>query len=282
MPAATSAIFLAFPVTYQMALLSVDYDTTPRLDAASGLFVNVRHSLCVLHPSMVFERASEAVLAASDLEPLPAIRKRAVAMTPTRSSATAAAEDDSALVLAARAGDRTAFGGLYAKYARMVHGILLARVPREDAEDLVQDVFLRALPRLGSLRDVTRFGPWLSAITRNLANDHFRKTKPVSTVTESLYADEAPEPAASNSSGVPDAEAAMILEVVRTLSETYRETLILRLVEGLTGPEIAARTGLKPGSVRVNLHRGMQQLREKLNASAKKSTLAAAAEAERP
>jgi len=49
------------------------------------------------------------------------------------------------------------------------------------------------------------------------------------------------------------------------LPETYRETLILRLVEGMTGPEIATRTGLTHGSVRVNLHRGMQQLRAKLN-----------------
>lgn len=56
----------------------------------------------------------------------------------------------------------------------------------------------------------------------------------------------------------------MILAYVRSLPETYRETLILRLVEGMTGPEIATRTGLTPGSVRVNLHRGMQQLREKL------------------
>jgi RNA polymerase sigma-70 factor (ECF subfamily) len=40
----------------------------------------------------------------------------------------------------------------------------------------------------------------------------------------------------------------------------------LRLVEGMTGPEIASRTGLSPGSVRVNLHRGMQQLRERLGA----------------
>ena len=61
-----------------------------------------------------------------------------------------------------------------------------------------------------------------------------------------------------------DAEAAVILTIVRALPEAYRETLILRLVEGMTGPEIAARTGLKPGSVRVNLHRGMLQLREKL------------------
>ncbi len=60
----------------------------------------------------------------------------------------------------------------------------------------------------------------------------------------------------------------MILSFVRSLPDAYRETLILRLVEGMTGPEIAARTGLTPGSVRVNLHRGMQQLREKLSQAA--------------
>jgi RNA polymerase sigma-70 factor, ECF subfamily len=169
--------------------------------------------------------------------------------------------DESALVLAAQEGDRSAFGGLYSKYARVVHGILLARVPLDAVDDLVQDVFLRALPRLRSLRDVTRFGPWLSAIARNIANDYFRQNKPITAMTESLSDDEAQEPAARE---VSPAEAAMILETLRSLSETYRETLVLRLVEGMTGPEIAARTGLTPGSVRVNLHRGMQQLREKL------------------
>ena len=52
-----------------------------------------------------------------------------------------------------------------------------------------------------------------------------------------------------------------ILDAIRSLPDAYRETLILRLVEGLTGPEIAARTGMTHGSVRVNLHRGMEQLR---------------------
>jgi RNA polymerase sigma-70 factor, ECF subfamily len=168
---------------------------------------------------------------------------------------------DAALVAAARSGDRAAFGELYARYARMVHGILLAKVPATEIDDLVQDVFLKALPRLGSLRDASRFGPWLAAITRNCANDFYRQTGPVAAVTESLSEDESDEPAANEA---PHHEAAMILEIVRSLPETYRETLILRLVEGMTGPEIAARTGLTPGSVRVNLHRGMQQLREKL------------------
>ena len=48
---------------------------------------------------------------------------------------------------------------------------------------------------------------------------------------------------------------------MRGLPEAYREPLVLRLVEGLTGPEIAARTGMTHGSVRVNLCRGMAMLR---------------------
>ena len=58
-----------------------------------------------------------------------------------------------------------------------------------------------------------------------------------------------------------------MLAAIRALPEAYRETLVLRLVEGMTGPEIAERTGLTAGSVRVNLYRGMKQLRERLRAS---------------
>ena len=172
---------------------------------------------------------------------------------------------DVSLVAKARDGDRAAFGGLYARYARMVHGILLARVPVCDVEDLVQDVFLRALPRLPTLRNASRFGAWLATIARNRAVDYHRQSKSASVNPDSLSAEEANGPV---SDGVQEREAAAILEVVRGLPETYRETLILRLVEGMTGPEIAARTGLTAGSVRVNLHRGMQQLREKLSRAA--------------
>jgi RNA polymerase sigma-70 factor (ECF subfamily) len=57
-----------------------------------------------------------------------------------------------------------------------------------------------------------------------------------------------------------------VLDVIRSLPAAYRETLVLRLVEGMTGPEIAERTGLTAASVRVNLHRGMKLLRERLHA----------------
>ena len=62
----------------------------------------------------------------------------------------------------------------------------------------------------------------------------------------------------------PTGTAREILGLIRRLPEAYRETLVLRFVEGMTGPEIAARTGLTPASVRVNLHRGMKLLRQKM------------------
>jgi hypothetical protein len=63
-------------------------------------------------------------------------------------------------VQAAQGGDRLPLARLHRRYARMVHGILLARVPRVAAEDLLQDVFLQALPRLGSLGDRTTALRW--------------------------------------------------------------------------------------------------------------------------
>jgi RNA polymerase sigma-70 factor, ECF subfamily len=170
--------------------------------------------------------------------------------------------EDVGLVSAARAGDRAAFGRLYDRYARMVHGVLLAKVPVSDVDDLVQDAFLQALRRLSTLREPGSFGAWLAAIARNLANDYHRRSVP-----ETQLEDDAPEDriSAGNVSQDHSGTAATILDAVKTLPDAYKETLILRLVEGMTGPEIAARTGLTHGSVRVNLHRGMQQLRAKLS-----------------
>jgi RNA polymerase sigma-70 factor, ECF subfamily len=164
------------------------------------------------------------------------------------------------LVAAAREGDRGAFGRLYERYARMVHGILLGRVPTGEVEDLVQDVFIRAMRQVHTLRDVNAFGGWLATVARNRANDYHRRS--VDTVE---FAEEAPHHAREKQqTNEPNDDGAAILGVIRGLPEAYRETLILRLVEGMTGPEIAERTGLTAGSVRVNLHRGMQMLREKL------------------
>jgi RNA polymerase sigma-70 factor (ECF subfamily) len=160
--------------------------------------------------------------------------------------------EEAALVRAAQGGDRTAFGSLYEQYSRMVHGILLAHVSYMEAEDLVQDVFLRAMQQLPSLREPAAFGGWLAAIARRLAVDLHRKYRPA------LDTQDAPERSR------PNYEALEVLQKLRSLPKAYRETLILRLVEGMTGPEIAVRTGLTPESVRVNLCRGMKLLRQAL------------------
>lgn len=183
---------------------------------------------------------------------------------PVREQPAPPIDEDSAYVLAAREGDRAAFGQLYVRYARMVHGVLLAKVPVSDVDDLVQDVFVQALRRLHTLREPGSFGAWLAAIARNRANDYHRRAAPETELT-----DDTAEAAVDTADHGADQQhsAAAILKMIRSLPDAYRETMILRLVEGMTGPEIAARTGLTHGSVRVNLHRGMAQLRARLNAN---------------
>lgn len=158
-----------------------------------------------------------------------------------------------ALVKAVLEGNRDGFNALYDLFAPLVHGILLARVPRSEVDDLVQDIFLHAFKKLDTLRDWSAFGPWIAMIARNRAMDFHRKSREMVEVNEQLRGS---EPATSR--------ALEILEVIRSLPPAYHETLVLRLVEGMTGPEISSRTGLTPASVRVNLHRGMKLLREKL------------------
>lgn len=177
-------------------------------------------------------------------------------MRPQANAATQQTKDtavEAALVTAALEGDRDGFARLYSLYAPLVHGILLARVPRAEVDDLVQDIFLHAFRKLHTLRDGTAFGPWVAMIARNRAVDFHRRSRETLELTDDVRG--------SNTS---DSRATEILELIRSLPDAYRETLVLRLVEGMTGPEIAARTGLTPASVRVNLHRGMKLLREKL------------------
>jgi RNA polymerase sigma-70 factor (ECF subfamily) len=157
------------------------------------------------------------------------------------------------LVRLVLAGDRDRFGRLYELYAPLVHGILLARMPRSEVEDTVQEIFLHAFKKLDTLRDPNAFGPWIGMIARNRAMDFHRKSRDTVELTEDLKS--------ADSSG---AKAEEILAIIRLLPDAYRETLVLRLVEGMTGPEIAVRTGLTAASVRVNLHRGMKLLRAKL------------------
>lgn len=166
-----------------------------------------------------------------------------------------------AWVEAARGGDRAAFGRLHRQFGRVVHGLLLARVDPSSADDLTQEVFISAWQRLHELREARAWPGWLSAIARRRALDHRRQlVRRPGTLPPELEDDRARH--AEHALARSDAE--RMLTIIRALPEAYVEPLLLRLVEGMNGPEIAEHCDLSPGYVRVNLHRGMKLLRERL------------------
>lgn len=163
------------------------------------------------------------------------------------------------LVAAAQSGAPDAFAEIHRRFARVVHGIALASVPPSDAEDVTQEVFVRVHRTLSSLREPEAFPAWICRVARNVAADHARRTRR-RPAPDALPADHlAPETPAGD-----DELRERVLRCLAQLPPAYRETLLLRLAEGLSGPEIARRTGMTPDSVRVNLSRGMAMLRPML------------------
>ena len=167
-------------------------------------------------------------------------------------------EGDDALLAAAARGQPQACQQIYQRFVRLVHGIALAHVPAQDADDVTQEVFVAVFDRIASVRDGAALGAWVTKVARNSAIDHLRRRRrqPRHESLDEVACDPQPD----RDPELP----ARILGLIQTLPEAYRETLVLRLVEGLSGPEIAARTGLTHGSVRVNLCRGMAMLRPQL------------------
>ncbi|MCG3135751.1 MAG: RNA polymerase sigma factor CarQ [Planctomycetes bacterium] len=191
-------------------------------------------------------------------------------MAPLPTVTRAASPDDgdvAPLVVRARGGDAAAFAELHRRFAPVVHGIALAHLRRSggralasEADDVTQDVFARVLRSLGTLREPAAFPGWICEAARNAARDAARAARRRPEVAE-------PRDVASPAPAHDDASAERrerLLAEIAKLPDAYRETLLMRLAEGLTGREIAARTGLAEGSVRVNLCRGMAMLRPRL------------------
>src|SRR5690349_12533369 len=124
-----------------------------------------------------------------------------------------------------------------------------------DRAVVVQDVFLQAMKQLPALRKREAFGAWLAAMTRNAIRDRYR--------VDRWRTIEGLDVPAATSLHV-EIEARAALAAIAHLPAAYRDTLRMRLVDGMTGPEIAKATGLTHASVRVNLHRGLALLRQRL------------------
>jgi RNA polymerase sigma-70 factor (ECF subfamily) len=163
------------------------------------------------------------------------------------------------LVRAAQSGDRAAFGGLYERYSRMVHGVVLAHARDEDVQDLVHDVFITAMRTIHTLREPEAVGAWLATIARNRARMHHRSSRPTEELSDQL----------ASGGAAPDGAlgASEVMSAIRRLPERLREPLVLRLLQEMNGEEIAEQTGLSHGTVRVYLHHGFAQLRALLGES---------------
>jgi RNA polymerase sigma-70 factor (ECF subfamily) len=183
--------------------------------------------------------------------------------------------DELALVQSAKAGDVSAFEELVKRYDRNVFRIAQHITQnREDAEDVVQDAFLKAYSNLAQFQGQSKFYTWLVRIAVNEALMKLRRRRPermvsldedVKTEDDSLpreVADWSPNPEQQYT----QAELRDILtKTIQGLPATFRTVFVLRDVEGLSTEETAEALELSVPAVKSRLLRARLQLRERLN-----------------
>ncbi len=183
--------------------------------------------------------------------------------------------DELALVRAAKAGDISAFEQLVRRYDRNVFRIAQHITQnREDAEDVVQDAFLKSYENLKNFQEQSKFYTWLVRIAVNEALMRLRRRRPermvsldedVKTEEDSMpreVADWSPNPEQQFS----QAELKDILQrTIQGLPSSFRTVFVLRDVEGLSTEETAEALGLSIPAVKSRLLRARLQLRERLN-----------------
>jgi len=179
--------------------------------------------------------------------------------------AVALPRSDAELVEAVRAGDTKAFSELYRTYSGAVRAVAASQIRDPDAvADVVQDTFVRALRRLGTLNDPTRFRPWLLSIARHLATDHLRTRGRVVSLDEEVL-ESAPDKGRDPGLLAELRELAQQVEgCVTGLSRRDATALAMVTHLGFTPEQVAAALGLTPGAAKVVVHRARRRLRHAL------------------
>lgn len=179
-----------------------------------------------------------------------------------------AADPDQALVAAAVAGDRDAFGALVRRHQTRIvnYAMAIVRDPAE-AEDVAQETFIRAYRSLARFRGDSSFKTWLYTVATNAARTGLERRGRRSRVEDGSLDDEAgPLPAADVPAGGADAETALVRReaidrALAALPPDLRVAVVLRDVEGLDYKEIAAATGAPIGTVESRIFRARRRLR---------------------
>jgi len=169
-------------------------------------------------------------------------------------------DEERPLAEAARAGDQTAFAGLVRLHQRRAYLVARAIVTvHEDAEDAVQEGFVRAWQAIERLDPNQGFGAWVNRIVANAALDitrrrKVRSTEELSDALQSPFRDPAQ-----------DAELkSRLAEALAQLPERARSVIVLHDVEGFTHMEIGEMLGIPGGTARSDLHHARQKLRKLL------------------
>ncbi|HUT30776.1 MAG TPA: sigma-70 family RNA polymerase sigma factor [Sedimentisphaerales bacterium] len=145
---------------------------------------------------------------------------------------------------------------LVRKYSSAVLGLCIAHTKNfHDSEDIMQEVFLRAMTKLRTLRDETRVRPWLLKIARRTCIDYYRK-RPTA------------RPLAGDMPAAPDRlseQAARVHQAVSRLPEQYREPIALYYLDGRNCAAVAHTLGISEQAVRQRLVRARLMLHELLS-----------------
>ena len=162
---------------------------------------------------------------------------------------------------AVRGGNGDAYSYLVQKYMRKAMSIAWGVVRREqDAEDIVQEAFVRAYQKIDRMRSDESFGPWLFRIVSNLAIDHVRKRKrDAEEKIDEYFASPMRTDATSTETLAHRIDAAL-----ETLPEMQKLVARLYLVEEFSHSEIASIAGVSEGTVRSHLHHARRKLQELL------------------
>lgn len=175
-------------------------------------------------------------------------------------------ETDASLVGRARLGDADAFEQLVRRHLRVAHAVASRQVDNPaDADDVVQDAFLRALERLDDCREPARFRAWLLSIVRNRAHN----VREREAVRDATSLDLVPETADRRDASrqVEEREFREELdEALAHLTELQRNVFVMYDMEGMDHGEVAANLGISRASSRFNLHVARRALRERLEA----------------
>jgi RNA polymerase sigma-70 factor (ECF subfamily) len=169
--------------------------------------------------------------------------------------------DARATVVAALGGDEAAFEAVIRMYSRRVYGIAYAILQdTAEAEDIVQETFLKAHRQLNRLREPEKFPAWLQTVARNGARDRLRQRRPQAGADsfDGLIDDRATAPGAALER---QEHQANLHRVLAALPEEHRTALTLRYLEGLDYRAIETTMGVSNGALRGILGRALGTLR---------------------